>query len=146
MIRLLLLILVSLNLAAQGILTSPLSGEVLTSPLSSSVLTSGTNDRFYDCDYSLGLRLAELNKKWYIVEYRYKKCGVHFMPAILGAQPHFFATITVRHRGKDIAVFDGQYTEKGCFEDDPEMLVKKALKIRERKLKSKAEAKQPTGP
>jgi hypothetical protein len=48
-------------------------------------------------------------------------------------QPHYQATITVYQivDGKKIIIgesFDGQYTEKGCFEDDPKYLIDKARK------------------
>jgi hypothetical protein len=48
-------------------------------------------------------------------------------------QPHYNAEITVYEivdgNKKQLAIFGGQYTANGCFEDDPKYLVDKAKQI-----------------
>jgi hypothetical protein len=69
---------------------------------------------------------------FYIIHFTYNT-EFAMIPSVVGAQPHYTASITVSEiidgAKKEISSFGGQYTEKGCFEDDPKSLVEQALKL-----------------
>ena len=73
----------------------------------------------------------------YVVEYDVEDTGSYAVPLTLPVgQPHYNATITVSEvvEGRQqlvTAPFAGQWTPRGCFEDDPESLVKEALERRQ---------------
>lgn len=77
-------------------------------------------------------RVAIVDGKQYTVEYIYKESG-YKIPLTVNPQHHYHAKISVyRNRGKSKRLigqpFHGYYTEKGCFEDNPETLIRYALK------------------
>jgi len=91
-------------------------------------------------DYSFGNltreRTVERNDGFYVVQYDYSTQGVIMIPAVGGGQAHYDAEITVFKvqdgKKKRIARFSGQYTDRGCFEDDPNSLVDRALILKDK--------------
>lgn len=88
-------------------------------------------------------RNYQYGKRFFVIEFERNEdwCTV---PAIANAQPHWGAKISVFEiiNGKQILVcdpFDGEYTAKGCFEDDPKMLVEKAIRIKQDKILNEGE-------
>lgn len=81
----------------------------------------------------LAERSAIVEGKLFVVQYNYYPYGAITVPATNPVgQAHYSSIITVIDaEGKHVASFNGQYTEKGCFEDEPKMLVEKALKLRQ---------------
>ena len=79
-------------------------------------------------------RTVTVDEKMYVVEYTVDDTGSVFIPLTNPpGQAHYPAAIRVfvvadGHKQAVGSVFDGQYTFGGCFEDDPAMLVRKALK------------------
>jgi hypothetical protein len=67
---------------------------------------------------------------FYVVHFSYTTRS-YSVPATMSGQPHYSATISVYevlNGGKKLlSEFEGKYTEKGCFEDDPKSLVKYAI-------------------
>jgi hypothetical protein len=73
---------------------------------------------------------------FYIIHFTYD-AGLSMIPATSPVgQLHYSALITVSEivngAKKEIATFNGQYTERGCFEDDPQTLVEMALKMKKK--------------
>lgn len=70
---------------------------------------------------------------FYIIDFDYNTEWATVPVTNPPGQPHYSAKITVSEivdgEKKELATFGGQYTEKGCFEDDPASLVTQALKI-----------------
>ena len=84
-------------------------------------------------------RFVVVDEKSYKVHYRVDTGGMMFVPSTNPpGQLHYSAKITVfmlvEDRG-EVALtepFPGQWTPAGCFEDNPEMLVRKALKVQKK--------------
>ena len=79
-------------------------------------------------------RTVEIPGHYYVVRYEYSSGMASVPPTCPSGRPHYDATIEVFEvlDGSKIQIgraFPGQYVEGGCFEDKPEMLVKKALKL-----------------
>ena len=73
-------------------------------------------------------RPYETDGHLYLVEYHVHQDDSYTVPAVRGGQPHYAATITVFEivhgaRHAIASPFPGQWTERGCFEDDPAALV-----------------------
>ena len=77
-------------------------------------------------------RTYQADGHFYVINFVYDPMYA-FVPAVIGnAQAHYDAKISVYEvvNGEKqlIASFGGQYTENGCFEDDPKSLVEYARK------------------
>ena len=72
----------------------------------------------------------------YVVSYRVERPGMSIPLTNLPGGVHYDASITVfrvvEGRHQRVASFDGQYTDEGCFEDDPKALVQWALELEAR--------------
>ena len=100
----------------------------------------------YTTSVAYAERKAEYSNKWYAICFEYDtSCA--FVPATYPAgQYHYSAMITVweidkcnlrETRTKVCEPFGGQYTEKGCFEDDSIYLIKQAIHIRDQAFTKK---------
>ena len=76
--------------------------------------------RVYDRIVTVGV--DEFRVRYYIHE-----DAMVVIPAVSEAQPHYPARIEVWNKGKLIHQLEGQWTENGCFEDNPIRIVKKAI-------------------
>lgn len=79
------------------------------------------------------IRTLERADGFYVIEYRYARSCASVPMTYPPGQPHYPAEITVfrviNGSGQKIGKsFRGQYTDLGCFEDDPKMLVEYAIK------------------
>lgn len=86
-------------------------------------------------NFSIAERKVTYSNAFYIVTYEYNKSYASIPATMPQGQPHYAATITVSEvvdgvKARVCEPFSGSYTENGCFEDDPKMLVEKALAIR----------------
>lgn len=90
------------------------------------------SDLLTQTDLALAQRKLKCADGVYIVEYLYNTAWAT-VPAVRGGKVHYDAKIMVykvekKKRTQVGASFSGKYTMEGCFEDDPEALVRYALK------------------
>lgn len=98
--------------------------------------TSFSNNSFLFEETKHAERTVTYSNRFFVISYDYNTSSCLIPLTYPPGEPHYSATITVYEviKGEKIKVcepFSGQYIEKGCFEDNPETLVKQALKNKE---------------
>lgn len=99
-------------------------------------------------ELTTSIRTIKYDDKFYQVEYTYDKYGPVSLPAVANVdnQLHYDATIRVYEIEKGERhpigfLMSGKYTERGCFEDDPELFVKRAIDEKDLPLQTNGDPK-----